>query len=403
MVNNNLSGSLDWHAPLFTKYSIKLSGDGEEYIVSKYDDDGRKIQLQGAEKDEVLTGRALAGSIGYSIDKNHSGWLHALLYVAQVIHEFVTGRRRRDDQGQWNKSYASSCHGTIIVGEALDKDGNPLAPPSHLRGKACHPLMTVDPVFPGVLRYAHDYLRYFDTTKFNVYVPRDQDVRTLIKEHAIRSSFPKKSSLDAERSLHEWKFYTEGCLTDASSKIDFSFKRLLKCLFYNNSKKLVMNIPSERVLETTSFMLADMMLEGPAHLKDSQDAKRSFFCCSYVTTMLQSALFMRSIKHLPDDVKARYITNAQGQLMDRCDLKDKIKAALKGNDQDNAVSNAFRMIFANEKFARADGEFFSSGRFVELADKRSRTKHTINQSPTSQLQGTTTSTSTLKDRSTTRE
>jgi|GEM_PF-5705513 len=370
---NNISNSTGVD-PLFTKYTIKLAEDEQNYIVKKHDENGSKTVLEGTEKEEVLSGRALAGSIGYSIDKKHVGWLHQLLYVAQTIHEFITGRRKRNSEGKWNKSHASCCHGVVITGEALDKTGKrfPVAP--QLLGKVTHAFMTVDPLFSGVQRHASDYLRYADTTKFNVYVPRDENVRSLIREHAIRTSIPKKSSSDEGKPLEQWKFHAEECLSSTSTKTNFSFKKLLTCLLYNLSSKLVRKIPTDRILDTTSMMLADLMLGGAEHLKDKHGNKRTFFCCSYVTTILQSALFMQSIQHVSNEAKEDFVTSSDGSRLERLALKDKIKCALQGKDMSNPVSAAFKNIFDNEKFARADGEFFSSGRFVELSDKRSLKK-----------------------------
>lgn len=373
MISNNSTSTHESHAPMFTKYSIKIASDDQHYIVKKYDASGRKTFLEGAERDNILNGEAIKGSIGYTKDTKHQGWLHIMLYITQVIHECLTGRWKSiNPDGQWIKSYASSCHGVIIVGPSTCTNGTPLPPPAHLHGRVAHPLVTVDPLFPGMLLRSHDNLRDFNVTKFYVFTPVDNKVAELIQNYAIRSAFPRQSSADQGRPITEWKFYRPGCITEAASTIQFCFKRIFRCLIRNRSKKLVAKNPIARVVNSTSLMLADLLLEGPGNLRDDKGNRRPFYCCSYVTTILQGALFMKSVDAVSPEDTNRFLKNDQGEPLDRLQLQAKIKSALRHRRTDCAISNAFYETFKNEKFARADAEFFSSARFVELASKRSK-------------------------------
>lgn len=366
----------DRHDFLFTKYSIKIASNGNDYIVHKYDDRGIKHEiLDGIEKANILSGRSLKGAIAFTKDTKHSGALHFFLYIAQVIHEFVTGRWKKwNADGIWKKSYASNCHGFIVTGEAIDRHGAAFPLPPNAINEAYHPMMMVDPAFPGVMLYARDNLRDVNVTKCYFYLPRDAALSEQVRDYAIKSAVPKQSSADVDLPVTEWKYYQPGCLTDLSRKIDFSKLNLLTCLSYNGLK-LVAKAPCERICRTTALLIADLILSGTPDLKDENEQKRAFFCCSYVTSLFQGALFMRNIKQLAPQALEAFISDEQGRPLNRQSLQLKILTSFSSGDaSENLVARIFHNTFHNAKFARVDGEYFSSARFVELADKHSFSK-----------------------------
>lgn len=343
MINNN-------DALLFDKYIIcKNPSVEKDYIVKKIEEDGNARELTGDEKDDVLCGEMLGGSIAFSKDENRVGWLHKLCYIAQLFHKFITGHFKKTD--------AYVCHGYIITGKGI---------PNSI---AVHPYMVCDPLFKGIVRTSADYLQDNEVTEVQIFKPKDEKLRQRIKEYATMTAFPKMAETDKGKTdITQWKYYINGC---AKLKAKFSFANLVISPFFNG-RHIVSKNPSNRVLMRTSYLIADFMKKN--QIMDENGKLQGFFCSSYVSTVLQGSFIMNKLLEVyKDDPQALelFMQDKHGQPLSRKALAEKIAVSCSGKDESNALAKTLNEIYNEEDLARIDSKYLMSARFVELADSLS--------------------------------
>ena len=344
-------------APLFDRYNIKCKNG--EYIVKGYGQGGQKcIMENGPERDAILSGTSLAGSIAITRTKTNRTALQILLHVAQKIHEWLTGHRGE-------KTLSRSCHTFIITGPSVKANGEPIPLPEKC-GKG-HPLMMVDAVrvgMEGVLRRSSDPLKDEGVSSYDVFVPRNGDLRKRIVKLATQTSVPKKGLGDGE-DVKAWKYYHEDCIGDQDKKINFSIGKMLACLFRTGREMAPKN---ERAEEYTAHVLADVLQENVQNMSDPKGNKLSFFCNSYATTIFQAALFQEAVEKAGDS--ASFLHDENGTSLDRTALAAKIQNAFR-NGGSTETEKAIQRIFQQTEFARVDAANFPSYRFVKLGKQHS--------------------------------
>jgi hypothetical protein len=239
-----------------------------------------------------------------------------------------------------------------------------------------HPLECVDPRFEGmILAPSYDIMRDDDTGELEVYVPLEVELAQQNSDFALRSSFPLRSK-EKEKDVTDptkLKAYTPGCIADESKKVCFSVNKMLGCLFHTTKKNLA---PKEdaHAMRAVAFTIANLLQTGNvADFVDEKGNARTYFCCSYVTTVLQSALYQRAIEELStaDDL-ASFKQN-----LDLKALTDKVVGILEKksapSEGDSPIATALWKTYNAHKIARINPDQAPSLRVMELLDKSSYT------------------------------
>lgn len=350
---------------MFTRYSVQLNKSKTDYIVKKYRTDGTKETLAGEEKEGVLSGRSIAGSLGLTKDTKHIGILHILIFIVQWLHALFTGQLA-NFKGSLRKLDADVCHGFITVGEARTADGKEFPRPGVIpQGRPFRPTMCADPLKTGVEYTAFDQAGASDVTKVYYYMPKDQELADLIKEYATKTAFPKASSSERNNKLpiEQWKCYNDQCITDKKKKIPFNVGRLITCAFHNG-RQMVAEKPSKAVMQRTANMVARLM-QDKSPIDDC-------ICSEYATKMMQCALFGKTIRHIDTKAVEQFMRDEDGELLSTKALANKLVDTFSGDNLDgNELTEALRQTFCREKFARVDGTYFMSYYLDKLGKENS--------------------------------
>lgn len=211
-------------------------------------------------KDDQVT-RNLKGSVSLTRDDNHTGWLHILIYIGQIINAIFTGRDLRN---------VNLCHGQVILG--VNK-----AP-----GKENH-LILAHGLFDGIKTTSEDHKTDKIITSVNIYLPVDEKMRNLFVKFAEQTAANfKKEGIDPKAPDFKEQLKRKVA--------PFSIPDLLLSFFHKQEIK-----PSEEQRKKAAFAAADL-LKGDK-LRDASGNFASYYCTAYMMTLLQGTSLVSALSN----------------------------------------------------------------------------------------------------------
>jgi hypothetical protein len=219
-------------------------------------------------KGSLPKGLDLSGSIAITRDKNHLGWLHQLIYIAQKISAWLFNR----------KADHELAHGMIV----LQHDKNP--------NKKDH-LIIAHSVFDGVHTSSRNYLADEYVTHLIIYIPKDKKLRELLVKYGNQTAYnPKVKGEDGKT---------------AKKLPEFSICDMIRSLCYNR-RYTNEATRSEKVMHRISGVVTDLLLGN--QILNKKNRIRNFFCMPYASTILQGSILINSMSQTEiDSLKGNFI------------------------------------------------------------------------------------------------
>jgi hypothetical protein len=320
--------------PLFEKYTIDKT-----YTIKRTNADGSTTIIDDPiEKERLLDSDYFKGSITFSRDVRHYTWIHKIIFLFQKIQSWMTGRAYKTD--------ADVCHGAIILGKGRQKENKP------------HPFLVAHALTNGVVTSNWDALQDKDVTEILIYRPVDEKMREIYRKNAVRTAFvPVKEFRTAESPL---------------KKHNVTLWDMFSTIFHNRPHSVCSKHGPicKRMKKRTAAIVADCLL-GNQPLNDKEKPE-SFFCASYLSTMLQGSLFMRALDEgISEGQKKHFLNDDKNYPLKRCHLIKKIQHALEKEDKDDVVAKRLWEVYSRSKLARFDTKYTMSAYTVKKLDKLS--------------------------------
>jgi hypothetical protein len=247
----------------------------------------------------------LRGAFVITRDGNAKGWLHTLISVVQRIHAWIMGRK--------GDPYFS--HGLLVLGrdDTNMKPAKRTVETSFCQDfKACFCKPKVDPstalmlnpdgtpvlrkdrnliiahsVFDGIETGSRDYLSEHDVTELHVYVPNNEQLRSLMLKHIKQTVFDKKKDAAVQLATKE----------DVAGQPKPSKKRLaafsicnMICSVFNNFRE---SYRTENIRKRTAYLVADLLMGN--QILDKKGNPKSFYCTPYMVAVLQGSMLINSL------------------------------------------------------------------------------------------------------------
>jgi hypothetical protein len=273
-------------------------------------------------KDKEPT-RDLRGSAALTIDEHHTGWLHILIYVGQVLNAFFTGKKMDS---------VNLCHGEVILGV------NPSP------GKQDQ-LLLAHGLFNGIKTTSEDHKKDEVITGINIYRPVDERMRDLFAQFAEQTAVNfKKEGIDPKSKDFKSRLRKEVG--------QFSIKDMIFSVFHKQVIK-----PAEDLQKQAAFAAADL-LKGDK-LLDENGNLASYYCTGYLMTLMQGTALVSALSDKEQEtLKGKSREEIAQLLVSR--IKEKQEgdhlAATYWENEFMQVDARFTMsYFAGEVFDKASG------------------------------------------------
>ena len=109
---------------------------------------------------------SLIGSLAITIDKNHKGWLHILIFIGQLFSAILGGKKRHN---------INLCHSQVIIGVNSSE-------------KRKGDLLLAHAIFGGIKTTSESHKKDDVITGIYVYRPVDDKLRTLFEKFAKQTA-----------------------------------------------------------------------------------------------------------------------------------------------------------------------------------------------------------------------
>lgn len=239
-------------------------------------------------KGDLPKGVDLSGCIAITRDRNHTGWLHILMWIGQLINAILFKRKTE---------YSTMAHGLIIVKHDDNKPNN---------------LIVAHSVYSGIRTSRRNYLAENEVTEMVVYIPKDRTLRDSLINYANQTAFNPKDKEGVKKAA------------------EFSTCDMLGSILHNR-KYTKGATRSETVMRRVSEVVTDLLLG--TQLLNKKNQVRSYFCTPYATSILQGSILINSMK--PEEIEDLK------KLTDRQKIADAIFNRIKEKNSDDALSKTY--------------------------------------------------------------
>jgi hypothetical protein len=312
----------------FERYIVE-----KDYSIRTTSADGSEIHITDKnEIEKLLTSDFFSGSIAFSRDTAHKGWLHRLVYMIQAAAAFLSGRQKKLD--------SNLCHGMVIIDAGKKSDALP------------YPFLITHSVFEGIRTANRDYLRAPDVTQLVIYRPVLESVRNNVKTFALRTAYVEKKEFRTEQSPKRKPKFS---VLDLATSILFQ-KR------HKHRVRLHKTPMPRRTMERTGYLVADVLLGN--QILNRRNKPKALFCSAYATYVLQGGLFLDQMSFFSDDDKNNFVGT-----LSREQLAKKIVSVFKG-EGDDPFSRSLRKLYLENKIARYDARHSVSSNIARTLNKR---------------------------------
>ena len=261
------------------------------------------------------------GSIGMTQDTKSSTLKHKIIRTAQAV--FST-----------SANDPTFCHAFIIV----DKGREP--------SDKVHSFTIAHAVHEGII-LENSSLDDENATEFVIYRPKQDDTRDLLKTNVLSSAFDKSGPRDVR---------------SPGKKAPYSYSDLLQVPFFGTLAE------KAEVVEWASSLLADFLLQK--QITDDSGNPKGMICSSFVSSILQGALFMRSLKGLKTSEILEFIQKNCGEKPDKSQLSKKIKTILlQEKKPSGTVEKILWNAFKNARFKRYNTRCVSAMKLASQLDQ----------------------------------
>ena len=273
-------------------------------------------------KDHAAT-KDLIGSVALTIDSNHVGWLHVVIFIFQYLNAIFTGQERTN---------LNLCHGEIIIdlNNKAGKEGQ---------------LILAHSLFGGIKTTSDDYRKDKEITGIRFYLPVNERIKQLILKLANQTATDfRTEKLDPKSPDFESRFKKEVG--------KFSAFDALTAIFHRQVIK-----PNPQVQQQLALFTADL-IKG-TKLLDANGEKAALYCTAYMLVITQGASLisalkeeeLEELKNLPREEIAKYLVER-----------------IQKNDSRDLLSK----IYWDNDFMQLDARHSMSYKVADLLDKQVR-------------------------------
>lgn len=198
----------------------------------------------------------LSGSIAFTRDTKHTGWIHKILYIAQRITAFLQQKKEVFDPNY--------CHGLIILNHDKIKKNNLVIAHSVL-GKE------------SIRTASRNYLQDREVTELVIYRPRDKKIRELMTQYGYQTSYTNP------------KYLPENEREAASKKEKGQFSVANMFISLVTPQKL------QRKVDARISLLAADLLMGQQFKTANGKKQEAMYCTPYALAVLQGSLVVNAL------------------------------------------------------------------------------------------------------------
>ena len=322
--------------PPFEKYIID-----RQYHIGKMENNGSITPLPLDESQRLLDSNFFSGSLAFSRDNRHTGWLHKLIYLVQRIVALFTRAHNVD---------LDLCHGMVILQQGIKTASAP-----------CHPFLIAHSAFEGIRTANRDYLSEPDVIELVIYRPREQGVRELYKIYAEKTAFVEDP---ARRSFFS-----------PTQKARFSIGDMLVSVFQRKRHAIYeRQRTNDSITNRISYLVADFMLQN--QILNASGKPMAFDCSAYATSVLQGTVLLYGLRsHTMKDI-TDFMRRSGGDGLDRKRLARTIKQCFLKDNPIDAVAHSLYEVFRQNKLTNYNSQYAMSAFAARMLDKLSQTRAT---------------------------
>lgn len=287
-------------------------------------------------KDEIIPPSLdLRGAIVIEEDVKHTGWLHKIMYIVQIIHQFLS------KLFGWVKKPINPnlCHGSIVMDRVTDSKNIFIGDHSLLEN--------------GVKTTTMNWHDQKNITNLIIYVPKNPELKELILKHAKQTCYEETGKYGH---------------TDTKRTSRFSTKDLLMCSFHRPLKK-----PTKEMQKRTARAVADLLM-GNQFLDQKGKKPRSFFCIPYMTSVLTGSNLIQSLQ--PGE-KELLLERKDGTKRTRDEVAKLIYLSIRDRHDTNSLSRAYWGNPINQIDTRYLGTGYLSNYFDQVSTEKTHESKTV--------------------------
>jgi len=201
------------------------------------------------------------GSLAITRDDKHTGWLHHLIHLGQIINSKIFGTPNKN---------INLCHSQVIIGvnERKGKEGE---------------LLLAHAIFGGIKTTSESHKKDEVITGVNIYRPVDEKMRNLFAKFAEQTAVNfRDAGLNPKAK-------------DFKSRVkkevgQFSIPQMIYSIFHCQVVK-----PQEKFQERAAYAAADL-LRGDK-LRNEKGNLAAYFCSAYTMTLLQGTALVSALNY----------------------------------------------------------------------------------------------------------
>jgi hypothetical protein len=291
--------------------------------ISKENTGSAKIQFEKYFLEKTSeTSKEMIGSIAITKDDDHTGWLHILIYIGQLVNALFTGQKRDN---------INLCHSEVVIGVNSNKgrEGD---------------LLLAHAIFGGIKTTSESHKKDEVITGINLYRPVDEKLRGLFKKFAEQTAVNfRDAKLDPKSKDFELRVKNEVG--------QFSFSSIIASVFH---KQVVQ--PIESVQKRAAYAAADL-LKGDK-LREEKGELASYYCTGYVMTLAQGTSLVSAL-------------NEAEQVTLKNKHRDEIAANFLNRIKENKKGDRLAAIYWDNEFMQMDARSTMSHTAGDIFDRAS--------------------------------